>query len=44
TIAVAVGEEEDTIEDAYEPHLIRQGLLKKTPRGRMITARGLEAI
>jgi len=44
TIAVAVGEEEDTIEDTYEPHLIRQGLLKKTPRGRVITARGMDAI
>jgi len=37
TIAVAVGEEEDTIEDAYEPHLIREGLLAKTPRGRKLT-------
>lgn len=44
TIAVTVGEEEGTIEDAYEPHLIRQGLLKKTPRGRIITARGQEAV
>lgn len=44
TVAVAVGEEEDTIEDTYEPHLIRQGLLKKTPRGRVITERGLDAI
>jgi len=44
TVAVAVGEEEDTIEDTYEPHLIRQGLLKKTPRGRVITERGLEAV
>ena len=37
TIAVAVGEEEDTIEETCEPHLIRQGLLRKTPRGRVIT-------
>jgi Holliday junction DNA helicase RuvB len=37
TIAVAVGEEEDTIEDTYEPHLIREGLLAKTPRGRKLT-------
>lgn len=44
TVAVAVGEEEDTIEDTYEPHLIRQGLIKKTPRGRVITERGLEAV
>ena len=40
TIAVAVGEEEVTIEDSYEPHLIREGLLQKTPRGRVITERG----
>lgn len=44
TIAVAVGEEEDTIEDAYEPHLIRQGLLRKTPRGRTLTERAREII
>lgn len=41
TVAVAVGEEEDTIEDAYEPHLIREGLLQKTPRGRKLTDKGL---
>ncbi|HVY62752.1 MAG TPA: Holliday junction branch migration DNA helicase RuvB [Planctomycetota bacterium] len=34
TIAVAVGEEEDTIEDVYEPFLIQAGYLVKTPRGR----------
>ncbi|MBI3273299.1 MAG: Holliday junction branch migration DNA helicase RuvB [Planctomycetes bacterium] len=37
TVAVAVGEEEDTIEDVYEPYLIQQGFLRKTPRGRMAT-------
>ena len=37
TIAVSVGEEDDTIELVYEPHLIRLGLLAKTPRGRMLT-------
>ncbi|MBZ0137104.1 MAG: Holliday junction branch migration DNA helicase RuvB [Planctomycetes bacterium] len=42
TIAVAVGEEEDTIEESCEPHLIRQGLLRKTPRGRVITDYGRE--
>jgi holliday junction DNA helicase RuvB len=42
TIAVAVGEEEDTIEDTYEPHLIRMGLIRKTPRGRMLTERALQ--
>ncbi len=34
TIAVAVGEEERTIEDVYEPYLIRTGLLQRTPQGR----------
>jgi len=34
TIAVAVGEESDTIEEVYEPYLIQQGFIKRTPRGR----------
>jgi Holliday junction DNA helicase RuvB len=37
TLAVVVGEEQDTLEDVYEPHLLREGLLKRTPRGRMAT-------
>jgi holliday junction DNA helicase RuvB len=37
TIAVALGEEERTIEDVYEPYLIQRGLLLKTPRGRTVT-------
>jgi holliday junction DNA helicase RuvB len=37
TLAVAVGEEQDTIEDVYEPYLLMQGLLKRTPRGRAAT-------
>ncbi|MBN2426169.1 MAG: Holliday junction branch migration DNA helicase RuvB [Calditrichaceae bacterium] len=37
TIAVAVGEESDTIEEVYEPFLIQQGFLKRTPRGRTAT-------
>jgi Holliday junction DNA helicase RuvB len=37
TIAVAVGEEEDTIEEIYEPFLITEGLLARTPRGRVAT-------
>ncbi len=40
TVSVAVGEEEGTIEEVYEPFLIRLGLLEKTPRGRMLTRRG----
>ncbi|MBN1441316.1 MAG: Holliday junction branch migration DNA helicase RuvB [Planctomycetes bacterium] len=38
TIAVSVGEEERTLEDVYEPHLIRKGLVLKTPRGRRATS------
>jgi len=37
TLAVAVGEEQDTIEDVYEPYLLQEGLLKRTPRGRAAT-------
>ena len=42
TLAVAVGEEPDTIEDVYEPYLLQQGLLKRTPRGRVATAAAFE--
>jgi len=38
TIAVSVGEEPDTIEEAYEPFLIMQGYLDRTPKGRVATA------
>lgn len=38
TLAVAIGEERQTIEEVYEPFLILQGFLKRTPRGRMATA------
>ena len=37
TLAVAVGEEQDTVEDVYEPYLLQQGLLMRTPRGRVAT-------
>jgi len=37
TLAVAVGEEADTIEDVYEPYLLQCGLLNRTPRGRVAT-------
>jgi holliday junction DNA helicase RuvB len=37
TLAVAVGEEQDTIEDVYEPFLLKEGLIKRTPRGRAAT-------
>ena len=39
TLAIAVGEESDTIEDVYEPYLLQRGLLKRTPRGRCATER-----
>ena len=42
TLAAAVDEEQETIEDVYEPYLLQQGLIKRTPRGRVITARGCE--
>lgn len=37
TLAVAVGEEQDTIESVVEPFLVRQGLISRTPRGRQAT-------
>jgi holliday junction DNA helicase RuvB len=37
TLAVAVGEEQDTIEDVYEPYLLQQGFLMRTQRGRVAT-------
>jgi Holliday junction DNA helicase RuvB len=44
TIAAAVGESEDTIEEVFEPHLLRAGFLRKTARGRVITREGRDAI
>jgi holliday junction DNA helicase RuvB len=42
TLAVALGEEPDTIEDVYEPYLLQLGFLQRTPRGRIVTERGRE--
>jgi Holliday junction DNA helicase RuvB len=42
TLAVAVNEEQDTLEDVYEPYLLQQGLLQRTPRGRAATRRAYE--
>ncbi len=39
TLAVSVGEEKRTLEEVYEPYLIQQGFIKKTPRGRVATAK-----
>jgi len=42
TLAVAVSEEKNTIEDVYEPYLIQEGFLERTPRGRKATLLALE--
>ena len=38
TLAISIGESIDTLEDFYEPYLIQRGFLKRTPKGRMVTA------
>lgn len=38
TLAAAIGEDSGTIEDVYEPYLLQQGYIQRTPRGRMLTA------
>ena len=42
TVCVRVDETEDTIEEVYEPFLIREGFVEKTPRGRLVTPRAYE--
>ena len=42
TIATAVGEEPGTLEEVYEPFLIQEGFLQRTPRGREVTAKAYE--
>ena len=42
TIAAAISEEKDAIEDIYEPYLIQIGFLDRTPRGRVATARAYD--
>jgi Holliday junction DNA helicase RuvB len=42
TVAVAVGEEPETVETVAEPFLVRAGLLARTPRGRVATASAWE--
>lgn len=44
TIAVSVGEEEQTVEEVYEPYLIQKGLLLKTPRGRVLSGAGFAVL
>ncbi len=42
TLAIAVGEEPETVEDAYEPFLLQEGFLQRTPRGRIATDRAYQ--
>ena len=42
TLAAAVGEDSGTIEDVYEPYLVKNGFLKRTPKGRVATALAIE--
>ena len=42
TLAISVGEQTETVEDVYEPFLIQQGLLMRTPKGRVCTASAFE--
>lgn len=42
TIAAALAEQRDTIEDVVEPYLIQQGYIQRTPRGRALTSKGIE--
>lgn len=44
TLAISVGEEIDSLEAFYEPFLIQQGLLQRTPRGRVVTQRAYEVL
>jgi holliday junction DNA helicase RuvB len=44
TIAVAVGEDKGTIEEVYEPFLIQEGFLQRTPKGRVATLKAFEFI
>lgn len=42
TLAISIGESQDTLEDYYEPYLIQCGLLQRTPRGRIVTQKAYE--
>ncbi len=42
TLAAAIGEDAGTIEDVYEPYLIKQGFVSRTPRGRVVTELGYQ--
>jgi Holliday junction DNA helicase RuvB len=42
TISAALSEKRDTLEDVYEPYLLQEGFIQRTPRGRVVTRRGYE--
>ena len=42
SLSVSVGEESDTIEEVYEPYLIQEGFIKRTPQGRVVLPRGFD--
>ena len=44
TLAAAIGEEKDTLEDVYEPYLVKEGFVDRTPRGRAATARAYQLL
>lgn len=44
TLAISVGEAQDTLEDYYEPYLIQSGLLQRTPRGRVATEKAYKVL
>ena len=39
TLSAAIGEEKETLEDVYEPYLLQEGFIQRTPRGRLCTAK-----
>ena len=44
TLAISIGESQDTLEDYYEPYLIQAGLLQRTPRGRIVTDKAYKVV
>ena len=44
TLSVAVGEDKGTIEEVYEPYLIKEGFLQRTPKGRIATRKAFQYI
>jgi Holliday junction DNA helicase RuvB len=44
SLAASIGEDKDTIEDVYEPFLIQNGYIRRTPRGRQVCAKGYKAV